>query len=289
MNEKIFSASELEDYLLCPYRFYARSILKLKPAFEWSLELTPVEIGNLIHHILDYFLKKKEASKKFLLDTLETEMRRLHEERPQLLLVLLERQKKRIARTLLSFLEQYQCEQKERKSLKPRYLEWAFDDLVIENAMGDPIRLRGRIDRIDVDPVNKRFLVIDYKTGSTKITGNQIIQGKSLQLPLYILAVQRTLLPDYEPIGALYYQLSDMTRNKGLLHAERLPEDLQIHPRSSSLIPAARWEETFQLIEERVRTIVAEIRKGVFTSHAEPCEAYCPYKDICKIRASKEA
>ncbi len=137
-----------------------------------------------------------------------------------------------------------------------------------------------------MDEKAKRFLVIDYKTGSTKITGNQIRSGEALQLPLYIFAVQSLLLRDYEPIGGVYYQLSDMSKKDGLLHAERLPSFLDLHPRSSSIVPAAQWNSTCETIREGVRGIVAKIRSEAFESHDEACETYCPYQDICRMRTA---
>ena len=285
----IFSPSDLEDYLLCPFRFYASACLKVKPETEWEVELTPPEIGRLLHKILEKFLrqKKNQGEKERILSLMDSEIALLQKNRPHLSQALLKNQKKRITRALLSFLEQEESDTAPRKTLIPKYFEWSFgkdSPPLLLTTPGGPIKIRGRVDRIDVDPIQKRFLVVDYKTGSTKITGNQIRAGKSLQLPLYILAVQQLLLPDYEPIGGLYYQLSDMTRDSGILHMDRLPDFLEIHPRNSSLIPAVQWDKTFEEIKGHVAHIVSEIQKSEFPSNPEPCDAYCPYRDICRVR-----
>jgi hypothetical protein len=98
--------------------------------------------------------------------------------------------------------------------------------------------------------------------------------------------VSQLLLPGYEPIGGLYHQLATMEKKDGLLHADRLPDGLEIHPRSSSLVPGAKWENAFQRILERIGEIIAEIENADFPSHSEPCEPYCPYQDICRIRSA---
>ncbi len=274
LKDHIFTPSELESFLLAPFRFYAAAFLKLEPEVEWEVEMTPAETGRIIHRTLERYFKEKSE----ILGLLEEEIASFQKNRPHLSTVLLERQKTRIGRTLLAFLEQEVSESTQKRTLVPRFFEWSFE-------MDSPTRIRGRIDRIDVDEKTKRFLVIHYKTGSRKITGSQIRSGESLQLPLYLLAVQRLLLPDYEPIGAIYYHLSDMTKKDGILHAERLPDFLEIHPRSSSLIPAAQWETLLTTTEHKVSEIVSEIQKGLFEPCEETCEPYCPYQDICRIRS----
>ena len=59
------------------------------------------------------------------------------------------------------------------------------------------IRLRGRIDRIDVaeTPEGSRFRVIDYKSGSVP-SSTDVKHGEMLQLPLYAMAVERLLFQD---------------------------------------------------------------------------------------------
>lgn len=285
VDQHIFTPSELEDYLLCPYRFYASAYLKIEQCSTWEKEINPAERGLMVHSVLEKFLRtsqnqltgdNKDILKKKISDLLDHEVAILSQKRPILSPFLLARQKSTMQRTLTQFVDQFLKE--ERKTLKPRYFEWRFE-------MKDPVPLKGRIDRIDVDPLQKRFLVIDYKTGSRSISGQQILQGKSLQLPLYILAVQKLLLPDYEPIGGLYYHLSEMTQKDGMLHVDRLPDFLEIHPSSTSLIPSQKWETLFADTEKRVLQIVSEIRQGDFPSQKDPCEDFCSYQDICKIRS----
>jgi len=290
LDPHIFTATDLENYQLCPYRFYASAILKLRPENPLDVELNPAEIGSLVHRVLEKGLRSgavSELSRK----PLDDEFEKLASSRPHLSQPLLEFQKQKIARMLVSFAEDFEEEREQASDWKPYYFEWGFGQetppLVLRDADGRPVSFRGRIDRIDVNERLKRFLVIDYKTGSTKITGNKIKSGEALQLPLYILAVQNLLLKDYEPAGAVYYQLSDMSKQDGLLHAERLPSSLDIGPRSSSLIPAAKWDGILESIQTKAGLIVSQIRntpEDGFGSKAEPCEPYCPYQDICKLR-----
>jgi ATP-dependent helicase/DNAse subunit B len=289
----VFTATDLENFRLCPYRFYASAFLKLRQEDPLEVELMPAEIGSLVHRVLErLFVEAGGAMPATFrpLQILNEELAALTADRPHLSRPLLAFQKVRIERMLASFMEDLERERTQASDWQPRFFEWSFGGdspaLVLKDADGRPVSFRGRIDRIDVNETLKRFLVVDYKTGSTRITGNQIKGGESLQLPLYLLAVQRLLLKEYEPAGAVYYQLSDMSKKDGLLHSERRPEHLDVGPRSSSCIPAARWNEVLESIESKVGGIVSEIRNApAFPSSPEPCEPFCPYQDICRMRS----
>jgi ATP-dependent helicase/DNAse subunit B len=289
----VFTATDLENFRLCPYRFYASAFLKLRQEDPLEVELTPAEIGSLVHKVLERLFVEGSAagpSPLFPENILNEELGILTADRPHLSRPLLTFQKRRIERMLASFVEDLERERAQASDWQPRFFEWSFGGdrppLALKDADGHPVSFRGRIDRIDVNERLKRFLVVDYKTGSTRITGNQIKSGESLQLPLYLLAVQRLLLRDYEPAGAVYYQLSDMSKRDGLLHAERRPEHLDVGPRSSSCIPAAKWDEVLESIESKAGEVVSEIRNArAFASSPEPCEPFCPYQDICRMRS----
>jgi ATP-dependent helicase/nuclease subunit B len=285
LQEHVFSPTELEDYQLCPYRFYASAYLGLKAANPLEVELTPLEIGSLVHRLLEQFFKKNVLN-------LDQEFATLQTERPHLSQPLLALQKKRIERMMISFVDDLERERAQASDWKPRYFEWTFGrgtpPLLLKDSDGRPASFRGRVDRIDVNETEKRFLIIDYKTGSTKISGNRIKAGEALQLPLYLLATQELLLKGYEPAGAVYYHLSDMSKQDGLLHAERLPAFLDVGPRSSSLVASSKWKATLETIQTKVGEIVSAIRKTPeegFLSHSEPCEPFCPYQDICRMRS----
>jgi RecB family exonuclease len=86
--QHVFTATDLENHQLCPYRFYASAYLKLRPANPLEVELTPAEVGSLVHRLLERFLKKN------VLD-LDEELTALQAERPHLSKPLLAFQRKR--------------------------------------------------------------------------------------------------------------------------------------------------------------------------------------------------
>lgn len=291
IQSHVFTATDLENFQLCPYRFYASAYLKLRPDNPLEVELNPAEVGSLVHRTLERGLRTGAPQTDDIFRILAEEFEKLSASRPHLSKPLLAFQKQKMTRMLESFIDDFEEERSQATDWKPRYFEWGFGQetptLILKDSDGRPVSFRGRIDRIDVNERLKQFLVIDYKTGSTKISGNKIKGGEALQLPLYLMAVQSLLLKDYEPAGAVYYQLSDMSKQDGLVHAERLPASLDIGPRSSSLIPAAKWNGILETIQRKIGDIVSSIRKTPedgFVSKNEPCEPYCPYQDICTLR-----
>ncbi len=295
-----FTATEIEAYQSCPIKFFFASVLEIQPEPRPDIELSPAEVGRLVHKILELFMRRhsdalvadnpSDALFQNLEQTATELFQKEQETHPQLSAPLFQRRQGLIRRALRSFLEQElsaslrQASLESAKSeLRPRYYEWSFGGKapLSLNLGKNKVSFAGRIDRIDVDERSKRFLIIDYKTGSSKITGRQVTNGESVQLPLYILAVQKLLLPGYEPIGAVYYQLSDMSKKDGILHADRLPNSLSVGGRSSSLIVGAQWENTFQKILENLTSITDRIYQGLFTSGAEPCRPHCPLKHYC--------
>jgi ATP-dependent helicase/DNAse subunit B len=57
---------------------------------------------------------------------------------------------------------------------------------------GDEFRVRGFIDRVDRD-ADGRLCIIDYKSGSTPISGRDLADGRRLQIALYALAARDAL------------------------------------------------------------------------------------------------
>ncbi len=61
ISEGEFSATQLENYAKCPYKYFAENILRLETIAEPVEELEAFEYGSLIHTILyDFYTKLKE-------------------------------------------------------------------------------------------------------------------------------------------------------------------------------------------------------------------------------------
>ena len=65
--------------------------------------------------------------------------------------------------------------------------------------------LNAKIDRIDIG--NGVFNVIDYKSGSSTPTIKDILEGRALQLPIYLEIAKQLLGAAYEAAAGLYHKV----------------------------------------------------------------------------------
>ena len=122
-------------------------------------------------------------------------------------------QRRELAQGLQRDLEQLvRDEATARSSYVPRRLEVAFQ--AYELAPG--VAVGGKIDRVDVDPISARGIVVDYKSGAAP-TASQIHDEARLQIPLYMLVLRDQL--GLEPMGGVYMPLGGGRRPRGMLLA----------------------------------------------------------------------
>src|SRR5690606_27929336 len=112
---------------------------------------------------------------------------------------------------LYKFLEN---ESKDQNGFEPELFEKTFGRMDEPNTSAitaGEILVRGKIDRIDINPANKTYKIIDYKLSGKKPSLDEIYNGISLQLPLYMYAakklIQQELEEEYKPAGAEIYSL----------------------------------------------------------------------------------
>lgn len=78
---------------------------------------------------------------------------------------------------------------------------------------GTQLRLRGVIDRLDLDDDRKLVRVVDYKTGRQRNHDGRLDQGAELQRVLYTIAVKQLLGPEYTvEAGLLYAGTSELVK-----------------------------------------------------------------------------
>jgi RecB family exonuclease len=138
------------------------------------------------------------------------------------------------------------------------------EPIEIELASG-PLRLHGRIDRVNWDGQRSRFRVVDYKSGGKYAEKSGELQGgRMLQLPLYVLAAAKLLGIDPTRGAAAYVY---PTRKGKFDIVDWKPEDL-----------LERHHEVLALLD----AIVAAARRGDFIIAPSDgaCE-WCTYKEIC--------
>jgi len=94
----------------------------------------------------------------------------------------------------------------------PRHLEVSFRSYELEPG----VVVRGKIDRVDGDPMGARGIVVDYKSGAAS-SAAEIRDRDLLQLPLYMLVLRDQL--GLEPVGGIYVPVGGGRRARGMLRA----------------------------------------------------------------------
>ncbi len=165
------SVTSFRQYLESPYGFYLRHVLGLDELDDRAVEMDALGFGTLVHDVL-LKLGEAEMSKcedperiaAFLVSNLESvsSMRFGPDPRAEVW-VQLEQAKSR----LVAF-ARIQAEWA-RKGWRIAKTEWSPGkrkaSLMVD---GTPMYLRGRIDRIDVNPLTGAWAVLDYKTSSKR-------------------------------------------------------------------------------------------------------------------------
>jgi ATP-dependent helicase/nuclease subunit B len=288
----VFSVSQINTYLTCPWRYFAQRVLKLVELPEPQEALLPRQRGILVHDVLRRVMARligTPAAQRS--DWAGPQARHAVEESiaeqraagpaGQTAAALWQIELDQIKSILLAYLD--------RQSTLPlpaglvRYAEVGFgmgktrdsdaasmpEPFQLE-AAGRKILLRGKIDRLDIlsgPDGGQRLFVVDYKTGELPKPQEDV------QLPVYIAAAAQ--LTGLAPAGGAFHGL-----RAGRLQ-DRYLADFSVRGRSL----AANGDFQAQLDHglELVSLAVAGIAAGSFDIFVQarcPQES-CPYRRIC--------
>jgi RecB family exonuclease len=152
----------------------------------------------------------------------------------------------------------------------------------------ETIRFSGRIDRIDIGQLGGQavFNIVDYKSGSPSpaTSARAVVEGYSLQLPLYALAARWLLAGKRAiPFRAAYWHVAA----DGYKEKEAIKFQLDADGR---LAASPDWEGLEIRLRERVRSLVDGIRGGQFPMHSvdDKCTSRCPYSTVCRVNQVRQ-
>ena len=259
---KVFSATRVETFLTCAFKYFAEQSLKLRPPFEDRLRM---EMGTLLHGVLeDFYARGRSEQQAF--KSLESEF----EKSPLALEPLFRRTYllERARRTLQIFLRSEK--EASGNGFTPAHFELAFG----KKRDGTPAQLpslklgkegvlvNGFIDRVDISPDGRGALVIDYKLSKRPLR-KKLDDGLEVQLPLYLLAARDLL--KLEPVGGELRFLESGT--KAALKSEEL-------------------EELLRTTETRVLEAARRIRTGDIAVDSKSCQ-HCHFSAVCRFEPWK--
>jgi ATP-dependent helicase/DNAse subunit B len=165
-------------------------------------------------------------------------------------------------------------------SFEPEHLELEFGPVAI-----DGVKVRGRIDRVDVH--DGRALVRDYKSGKSvdSYKAASWEDKNRFQAALYMLAVEQVLR--LEPAGGVYDPLGgDDRRARGLLASE-LASALGSDFVRGDMLPADAFEARLVWARERIADMAERMRHGRLCAKPDSCawNGGCAYPSICRTES----
>ncbi len=202
LEKLVISTTSLEDFFGCPFYYFQKHVLGIEPweEPEAALSINALDLGSLYHSILEDYYKSQARD---VVAVAEKHFREFERRGVTGYPTVWEIKKQVIVEELAAFVERDRATAADWQPVK---FEEEFNGI----AVAPPIRLRGKIDRIDLRDNGLQARVLDYKTGKQPrgVRDDSLAGGEALQLPLYILAAQQ-LLPKatIESASYLYFTL----------------------------------------------------------------------------------
>lgn len=238
------SVTRLERFAACAYEHFLTYGLRLHPREEHTFEA--VDFGNLVHTALEHYAMELARSDYDWFTVPEETRRQLGRSAMQAAMeqsrndALFTSARNRYLTTRMEELLHQTVDTLTRQVRKGHFMpadyELAFgvaDSLhVSEFALSEEekMRLRGRIDRVDVmdTGADTYVKIIDYKSGQTKFSLLSMYYGLQLQLVVYLNAAmelmkKRSHTGEIVPAGIFYYHVDEpVIETEGAVDEEQI-------------------------------------------------------------------
>jgi RecB family exonuclease len=316
-HEHEFSATQLEAYARCPFRFLLSQVLAVEPPTSPGIETDFGRRGTLVHDVLAdlhrvLFEKRETAGgrhdvsrgedvavlfQKLLEEKLKKRVpaSKVHEALQRI-------EQRLLGEWGVAYGRQWDAyvaglpRDADDPPLPARF-EIAFGSTgpgavpaadeskpLVLGSGAETVRIGGRIDRIDVGRVGGStvFAVVDYKTGrGGKSKHDTVESGRWLQVALYTLAVVRLELvgTGVHPWQMGYWHVRETGFAPDLKQGRSKP-DGPLPP-----LDRAVWESLVRTLEQIIPRLASRIRAGQFPVYNadDDCTAGCPYNTMCRV------
>ncbi|MBK8943826.1 MAG: PD-(D/E)XK nuclease family protein [Ignavibacteriae bacterium] len=309
ISKREFSISQLETFAKCPFKYFSERILKIKPIEEPTEEFEPMELGNVLHSILYEFYKKVNDEKlplniegtedfaklkKIIFKIAEEKISALNLNSP---IAFFEKEKilgiegNKELSILYKFLQE---ETENQTNFLPKYFENSFGNIsnrkndFNKNLVIGEVNLRGTIDRIDLDEINLQYNIVDYKLKGKKPSVQELFDGLSLQLPVYLIAGKQILKEvenkDFDPNDMIIYSLNFRDEKFG-----KMPINLKVRGKINSDEKKILTDELLNSTSGKIIQYHNKIKNGNFhlstlENREEKVCNYCDFNSFCRVK-----
>ncbi|MFJ5762681.1 PD-(D/E)XK nuclease family protein [Neobacillus sp. NPDC093182] len=278
-QEKTLSAGKLETLAKCPYSYFLKEVLRVRPIEEVSYDankwLDPAARGSLLHSIFETFYK--EITQQNVKPTYAIHYEKitaiavnLIEKEKELLPPPNDRVYQREMNDILACCDIFLKEEEAHgEHYNPLHFEYSFgigdqEPAIITLPSGE-IKISGIIDRVD-QSLDGRYHIIDYKTGSTYgYEKNKAFKGgRQLQHLIYALAIEQHLNLGDSAVEESSYYFPTM---KGMAQRFTRVQDAALRTNGLDIL----------------QKLVDVIKHGHFemTEDENDCK-FCEYKLVCR-------
>lgn len=297
---RVWSASQLNEYGVCGFRFFAGRLLRLQPLEEPEEGMDVLQRGTLHHDILektytqlrDRGLGLQAENLGVALDILGTVAEEMLDTAPQRMGfragVLWDYEKQITLRKLQQFVRlDFDPKNPLNKAFgtgrTPYILEADFGygaDVTTIELGGDigAIKIRGRIDR--VDRLGNGLILIDYKTGSSPIPASEMEAGRNFQMMVYLEGAKSILGRQTQPddphtiLGGAFWHINASKKDiSGTIHLDEA------------------GNESMDMAKGHLVNHISRGRQGDFAVHASKpdhgrCVKYCDFAQLCRMSSA---
>ena len=213
-GENYFSASQIESYHYCAFRYFCQYGLKAKE--RKPAEINVMEYGTLMHYLFEHIFSSDFRAYGENITALRNEIVRLIEEYAAENMGGIESLSNRDRYRFLRMAQTAETlilhviEELKESSFNPRYFELrladgtAFPPLKVKTAAGTTVKVGGVIDRVDIfeKGEEKYVRVVDYKTGHKEFKLYDVLYGLNLQMLIYLASLYANT--ELKAAGVLY-------------------------------------------------------------------------------------
>lgn len=227
-TDMTMSPSRAEDYVNCPYRYWAKHVLGLRE--EKVAKMGANDVGSHAHGILESFVLDMICSGRDpatvkdeeLCETVRVYVERyardylggLDDKSPRFKYLLA-----RLEGNVIAFMKKLRFEFS-KSDFKPFKAEYkigrhnsadSVKGLTVKLSEGETLTVSGIVDRVDVfEKDGKSYIrIVDYKTGNKELSVEGIKEGVNLQMLLYLFSIcengKELFSGEPVPAGAAYY------------------------------------------------------------------------------------
>ncbi len=291
--DRLWSASQFNDYGICPFRFFARRLLALEALEEPEEGIDQLQLGSLLHTILEHTYRQIEyrglpinpdhtaEALAILEETMDRFMPTAPEQYGFRATSLWEQEQESQRRKLRALVEKDFSEESPvfrllkdfpvtyRHSVRQEVrFGYEGQQAVILDGPAGKLRVWGAIDR--VDEINGYIVVLDYKTGSRTIPTEEMVEGRNVQMLVYLHAA-RQLLGDQTVHGGAFWHIG-----KNSISGDTYASD-----------------EAIEQARENLHQRITLGRQGIFVNMPSKrtgdghCAQRCEFRQLCRVdRAS---